>query len=120
RFKALTRAYYRGAQGVFIVFDLTDVGSRNSVPAWIKDVESHVEENIPRMLVGNKLDRFTGSLVEMEEFAKEMETPFIAVSAKAVINIDNMFKRMGQMLLKKEKKHEKKRNFLLRRSGGCC
>ncbi|RVD92650.1 ras-related Rab-1A [Tubulinosema ratisbonensis] len=120
KFRALTRAYYRGAQGVFIVFDLTDIKSKNSVPAWIKDIENNTTENIPIILVGNKLDKFNGSLVEMEEYAKELELPFIAVSAKAVINIENLFNKMGSILLKKEKSFKKKGFNLTRRRNNCC
>lgn len=120
KFRALTRAYYRGAQGVFIVFDLTDIRSKNSVPAWIKDLENNTDENVPKILVGNKLDKFSGSLVEMEEFAKELDLPFIAVSAKAVINIDNLFYRMGKILLKKEKVYKNNKFNLTGRRRNCC
>ena len=56
RFRAVTNAYYRGALGALIVFDLTSMKTFESVPQWLREVREGSEEDIIIMLVGNKLD----------------------------------------------------------------
>lgn len=56
RFRTITTAYYRGAEGILIVFDVTDERSFHNVSNWIKNVEQFASNNTMKILVGNKSD----------------------------------------------------------------
>lgn len=56
-FKSITRAYYKGAVGALLVFDLTDRETFIEVGSWLKDLQDNTVCNIVKLLVGNKCDR---------------------------------------------------------------
>lgn len=56
RFKSITKIYYRGAQVIIFVFDITDRISFDNIPKWIKETEQTVPNSYIKILVGNKCD----------------------------------------------------------------
>lgn len=54
RFRTITMAYYRGAQGIIIVYDVTDERSFNNIPNWWRSVEQYGNSGVPCLLLGNK------------------------------------------------------------------
>uniref|UniRef100_A0A0D9WWI6 GTP-binding protein n=1 Tax=Leersia perrieri TaxID=77586 RepID=A0A0D9WWI6_9ORYZ len=59
RFRTITTAYYRGAMGILLVYDVTDESSFNSIHHirnWIRNIEQHASDNVNKILVGNKVD----------------------------------------------------------------
>ena len=66
RFKSITTAYYRGAQGIIIVFDLTRFDTFENVRTWFDEVKKSANQNIQCLLVGNKSD-----LVELRKVTDE-------------------------------------------------
>lgn len=57
RFRTLTASYYRGAQGIIIVYDVTDRDSFENVRNWIQEIEKYSKSNVCKVLVGNKCDQ---------------------------------------------------------------
>ena len=49
-------AYYRGAMGILLVYDVTDEASFNNIRNWIRNIEQHASDNVNKILVGNKAD----------------------------------------------------------------
>ncbi|KAL4376875.1 hypothetical protein GQ457_02G038970 [Hibiscus cannabinus] len=49
-------AYYRGAMGILLVYDVTDESSFNNIRNWIRNIEQHASDNVNKILVGNKAD----------------------------------------------------------------
>jgi hypothetical protein len=49
-------AYYRGAMGILLVYDVTDESSFNNIRNWIHNIEQHASDNVNKILVGNKVD----------------------------------------------------------------
>ena len=49
-------AYYRGAMGILLVFDVTDKNSFSNIRNWIRNIESHASEDVKKVLIGNKAD----------------------------------------------------------------
>ncbi|XP_044342010.1 ras-related protein RAB1BV isoform X1 [Triticum aestivum] len=56
RFRTITTAYYRGAMGILLVYDVTDESSFNNIRNWIRNIEQHASDNVNKILIGNKAD----------------------------------------------------------------
>ena len=67
RYRAITNAYYKGAKGAFIVYDITRKDSFDSVDKWISDIISACGKNLTIILIGNKND-----LEDQRQISKEM------------------------------------------------
>jgi len=95
RFRTLSKIYYRGAQAVIYVYDITDRESFDNLKYWMKEVEEVAPDNIVKILVGNKSELLTKRMVsinEAQEFALTYRfTDFFEVSAKNSLNIDKPF-----------------------------
>ncbi|WFC97793.1 GTP-binding protein [Malassezia yamatoensis] len=101
RFRTITTAYYRGAMGILLVFDLTDEKSFNDIRNWYKDVEQHASEGVRKILVGNKCDWEEKRAVtkeQAEELAKELGISYVETSAKSSTNVDEAFFKLAQQV----------------------
>ena len=56
RYRAITSAYYRGAVGALLVYDIAKHLTYENVERWLKELRDHADNNIVIMLVGNKSD----------------------------------------------------------------
>lgn len=94
RFRTITTSYFRGAQGILLVYDVTDRRSFESIRNWISQIQQHADVHVNKILVGNKCDIVQDKVVSTEEgekLAKEFGIPFWECSAKNDINVDNAF-----------------------------
>ena len=65
RFCVITPAYYRGANGIIIVYDVTDQRSFDHVEHWLADSDKHASSNVHKLLIGNKCDLACKKVVDM-------------------------------------------------------
>ena len=103
RFRTITSAYYRGADGIIMVYDVTSQDSFDHVNDWLKEVNRYAAEGTCKLLVGNKSDRSTDRVVTSEqakEFADEIGVPFLETSAKSAANVEEAFLTMAGELIK--------------------
>jgi Ras-related protein Rab-1A len=103
RFRTITSAYYRGADGIIMVFDVTSTESFDHVNDWLKEVNRYAAEGTVKLLVGNKSDRTADRVVTEEqakEFADELGIPFIETSAKSAKNVEEAFLTMAGELIR--------------------
>ena len=56
RYRAITSAYYRGAVGALLVYDISKHQTYDNISRWLKELRDHADANIVIMLVGNKSD----------------------------------------------------------------
>merc|ERR1711934_836535 len=56
RFRTITQAYYRGAMGILLVYDVTDDKSFNNIRTWMRNIEQHANTEVVKVLLGNKCD----------------------------------------------------------------
>ena len=104
RYKSITSEYYKGAKGAFIVYDITNKSTFESVDKWIKDLNSYGDKNLTMLLIGNKSDLEDKRIInkeEGEEKAKSFELGFIETSAYNGDNIDQAFDIMLKEVLKR-------------------
>lgn len=103
RFRTITSAYYRGADGIIMVFDTTSTESFDHVGDWLKEVNRYAAEGTAKLLVGNKCDRTADRVVseaQAQEFANELGIPFLETSAKSAKNVEEAFLTMAGELIR--------------------
>nr|ABR17569.1 unknown [Picea sitchensis] len=94
RFRAVTSAYYRGAVGALVVYDISRRHTFESVGRWLDELKMHSDMNIVTMLVGNKCDLETLREVPIEEskaLAEAEKLFFIETSALNATNVNDAF-----------------------------
>ncbi|XP_020104017.1 ras-related protein Rab11D-like [Ananas comosus] len=94
RYRAVTSAYYRGAVGALLVYDITKRQSFDHIPRWLDELRSHADKNIVIMLVGNKSDLEDQRAVATEdarEFAQKEGLFFLETSALEATNVETAF-----------------------------
>jgi Ras-related protein Rab-1A len=101
RFRALTRSYYRNANAVVIVYDITNRNTFEKAKIWIKEIEDYIDSDVLRVLVGNKSDLFTDRKIQYfdgHSLAEENYMQFFETSAKYDNNIETLFKFIADKL----------------------
>jgi len=94
RFRTITTAYYRGAMGILLVYDVTDDASFQNIRNWIRNIEQHAADNVDKILVGNKCDMISEKVVETTRgsaLAEETGIKFFETSAKSNTNVTEAF-----------------------------
>lgn len=94
RYRAVTSAYYRGAVGALLVYDITKRQTFEHIPRWLEELRSHADKNIVIMLIGNKTDLEDQRAVATEdakEFAEKEGLFFLETSALEATNIETAF-----------------------------
>jgi small GTP-binding protein len=97
RYRAITSAYYRGAVGALLVYDIAKHGTYVNVTRWLKELRDHADSNIVIMLVGNKSDLKHLRAVPTEEaksFSTENGLSFIETSALDASNVEAAFQNI--------------------------
>jgi Ras-related protein Rab-1A len=101
RFRTITSSYYRGAHGIIVVYDTTDLESFNNVKQWLHEIDRYASENVNKLLVGNKSDltaKRAVSFDQAKEFADSLGIEFIETSAKNSTNVEKAFMMMASQI----------------------
>jgi len=103
RFCTIIRSYSRGAQGILLVYDITNKWSFEGIDRWLKEVDQHAP-GIPKVLVGNRLHLAFKRQVdqaEAETYAERNAMGFFEVSPLVNFNISETFVELARMALKR-------------------
>lgn len=94
RFRAITNAYYRGAVGAIIAFDLTKSKTFENVQKWLGELKENAESRIQVMLVGNKSDLAESREVKeelVEDYVNKNKLFYLETSAATGNNVNEAF-----------------------------
>ena len=94
RNRAITAAYYRGAIGALLVYDITRRETFENCEKWLRELRANADPSIVAMLVGNKCDLRHLKAVDVEDakdFAEDNNLAFIETSALDATNVDLAF-----------------------------
>jgi len=102
RFRTITSSYYRGAQGIILVYDVSNRESFEALPRWYSELETYVSSSVVKIVVGNKVDKEFSRQVSTSEgqaFATRMSSLFIEASAKTSIGVREAFQEVVERIL---------------------
>ena len=97
RYKAITNAYYKGAKGAFVVYDITRKETFDSIDKWITDLRAAADKKISIIIIGNKSDLEEYRKVSTdqgEEKSKSFDVAFLETSACSGTNLEKAFELM--------------------------
>jgi len=106
RFHTITTSYYRGANGILLVYDITQPKTFDNISKWLRNINEHASEDVERMLIGNKCDMEDKRLISEErgrKVAEENGIKFFETSAKENINIEIAFNSLAEDILNKQR-----------------
>ncbi|KAI0988275.1 hypothetical protein GJ496_003314 [Pomphorhynchus laevis] len=106
RFRVITSTYYRGADAIILMYDITNRDSFDRISSWVCEIQRHCVDKSPTMvLAGNKSDfNCTArevSTLEGEQLAKSMMIPFFETSAKDGRFVNEVFYCVTELSLQK-------------------
>lgn len=111
RFFSITKSYYRGADGIFLVFDLADISSFKHIEKWMSVVRTKTEGDVPVILIGNKKDLVPKeevpeypTVAELKKHAHRLRSPWYLTSAESGENIEKIFHDIGAIILQRTDK----------------
>uniref|UniRef100_A0A8C6Z1C4 small monomeric GTPase n=1 Tax=Nothoprocta perdicaria TaxID=30464 RepID=A0A8C6Z1C4_NOTPE len=94
RFRSVTHAYYRDAQALLLLYDITSKLSFDNIRAWLTEIHEYAQKDVVIMLLGNKADVSGERAVRTEDgasLAREYGVPFLETSAKTGMNVELAF-----------------------------
>ncbi|CAJ1056673.1 ras-related protein Rab-8B-like [Xyrichtys novacula] len=93
RFRTITTAYYRGAMGILLVYDICNEKSFENIKNWIRNIEEHASSDVEKMILGNKCDMTDRRQVSKdrgEKLAIDYGVKFLETSAKSGLNVEEV------------------------------
>uniref|UniRef100_A0AAV2KH28 small monomeric GTPase n=1 Tax=Knipowitschia caucasica TaxID=637954 RepID=A0AAV2KH28_KNICA len=130
RFRSVTHAYYRDAQALLLLYDITNKSSFDNIRAWLTEIHEYAQKDVVIMLLGNKADLAAERVVKTEEgekLAKEYGVPFMETSAKTGVNVELSFHAIARELKHREMQQPNDPKFHIhdyieaqKQKAGCC
>ena len=132
RFRAITKNYYKGANGIILIYDVTNLQTYENVKNWITQIREETNPNVVIYLAGNKIDIPEEERVvkteEGKEIANEYKLQFKETSAKDGINVNEVFQELVEKIDEVNSKLEvskpEPKNILYspgkKKKGSCC
>jgi len=136
RYRAITSAYYRGAVGALVVYDITKDASFDNVAKWLAELKENATADITMLIVGNKTDLASARAVTTEKgqtYAEEQKVSFMEASALNGGNVEAAFLQILTEIYRKKAHKEQEQAAAQgtvsvaggakegeRKRGGCC
>jgi len=129
RFRAITKNYYKGANGIILIYDVTSIQTYENVKNWISQIREEASPNVIIYIAGNKIDLEEERKIKTEEgqkLAEELGLPFFETSAKTGVNINESFEDLVEKIDEVYSKLEEKTGgnkvkvYQAKTKKGCC
>ena len=136
RFRNVVATYFRGSNGILLIYDITSRESFKNLESWLIEIEKNASENVLKILIGNKNDLENERVISKEEgqdFANRYSMQFIETSAKMDTNVSEAFLTLAKLMMEfnsngkpmAQKKTENKKLTAsagkdLNKKKGCC
>ena len=103
RFRSIVKNYYKGADGILLMYDVTKLESFNSIKRWVEGIKENIKmEELGLIIVGNKCDLKKEKIIT-DEMKKELEDSLnikiIEGSAKEKINVNESFEKLVDIMM---------------------
>ncbi|KAK6494717.1 ras-related protein Rab-3C [Huso huso] len=101
RYRTITTAYYRGAMGFLLMYDITNEESFNAVQDWSTQIKTYSWDNAQVILAGNKCDMEDERVISTErgkQLAEQLGFEFFETSAKDNINVKQTFEQLVDII----------------------
>ena len=112
RYKSITSAYYKGAKGAFVVYDISRKSTFDNVDKWINELKNNGSEDVFILLVGNKSDLNDQREISEEEVKKKAEVYNIAFCETSALKGNNIEFAFESLIDKITEKLEKEKEIL--------
>jgi small GTP-binding protein len=107
RLRSLVSSYYRNCHAFMVVYDVTRRETFEHLDQWFGDINTYVLPEVPRILVGNKIDqRRKVSTLAGEEYAERLKIDFIETSVNLPLTVQEAFQTLVDRTVKS--RNEKK------------
>lgn len=108
KFQLMRKHFYKGADGLLLIFDLTRPPTFKNVAGWYQDIKASLKTDLFGFMIGNKADLVDQRKVNPKEIAalaKELKLDYIEASAFSGANVDNAFHKLAESLIAQRTKH---------------
>eukprot|EP01051_Picozoa_sp_SAG22_P003823 SAG22_NODE_191_length_15699_cov_19.660192_15_plen_285_part_00 len=111
RMRSIVPTYMQGSQGLMLVFDVTNRETFESVTFWMDEIKRTIKHpEVPRILVGNKVDLGAGSRVVSEQEGRDLAAkfgvPYVETSAKTKTNVEKAFRILVEHIVRLQNERE--------------
>ena len=125
KFRAITRNYYKGARGIILIYDVTNIKSFENIKKWITEIKEEISDNVSIILIANKIDNEPERKVSKEQgekLAKEFDIAFFETSAKTGVGINESVFYLVQKIIETDPEVKKRgKNFKIgNKKRKCC
>lgn len=117
RFRSVTHAYYRDAQALLLLYDITNKSSFDNIRAWLTEIHEYAQRDVVIMLLGNKADVSSERVIRSEDgetLAREYGVPFMETSAKTGMNVELAFLAIAKELKYRARQQADEPSFQIR------
>ena len=105
RYRSITNAYYKGAKGSLLVYDITNPKTFESIDRWLSDLKVNGDENISVVLLGNKSDLESDRKVSTQQGKEKAEFYKLAFMETSALNGNNIEKAFSELITDVYKNH---------------
>ena len=125
KFRAITRNYYKGARGIILIYDVTNIKSYENIKKWINEIKEEISEEVTIVLIGNKIDNEGERKISKEQgekLANDYNVPFFETSAKTGQGINESVFYLVQKIVEADPETKKRgKNLKIKtKKKNCC